>query len=82
MAERGAYPARCGHRYLTDAARVQRYAHDLGVSFPVYLALEGAISDRYWSWGVPVTYLIDPGRAARCAFVGAKAQGFGIDGEP
>jgi thiol-disulfide isomerase/thioredoxin len=43
-----------------DAARVRRYAHDLGVSFPVYLAREGTISDRYWSWGVPVTYLIDP----------------------
>jgi thiol-disulfide isomerase/thioredoxin len=43
-----------------DAARVRRYAHDLGVSFTVYLAREGTISDRYWSWGVPVTYLIDP----------------------
>jgi peroxiredoxin len=42
-----------------DAARVRRYAHDLGVSFPVYLAQEGTISNRYWSWGVPVTYLID-----------------------
>jgi peroxiredoxin len=44
----------------SDAARVQRYAHDLGVNFPVYLAREGIISNRYWSWGVPVTYLIDP----------------------
>jgi thiol-disulfide isomerase/thioredoxin len=43
-----------------DAARIRRYANDLGVSFPVYLAREGTISDRYWSWGVPVTYLIDP----------------------
>jgi peroxiredoxin len=42
-----------------DAARIRRYAHDLGVSFPVYLAREGTISDRYWSWGVPATYLID-----------------------
>jgi len=42
-----------------DIARVRRYAHDLDVTFPVYLASEGTISDRYWSWGVPVTYLID-----------------------
>ena len=44
-----------------DAARIRRFVHDLGVGFPVYLARDGAISDRYWSWGVPVTYLIDPG---------------------
>ena len=43
-----------------DSARVRRYAHDLGVNFPVYLAADGTISERYWSWGVPVTYLIDP----------------------
>ena len=43
----------------SDTARVRRYAHELGVSFPVYLAGAGTISDRYWSWGVPATYLID-----------------------
>jgi thiol-disulfide isomerase/thioredoxin len=43
-----------------DAARIRRYAQDLGVTFPVYLAREGDISERFWSWGVPVTYLIDP----------------------
>ena len=43
-----------------DDARIRRYAKDLGVTFPVYLARECDISDRYWSWGVPVTYLIDP----------------------
>ena len=61
MAERGVILLAVAIDTEADAARVQRYAHDLGVSFPVYLAREGAISDRYWSWGVPVTYLIDPG---------------------
>jgi cytochrome c biogenesis protein CcmG/thiol:disulfide interchange protein DsbE len=42
-----------------DEAQVRRYVHDLGVGLPVYLARAGTISDRYWSWGVPVTYLID-----------------------
>jgi thiol-disulfide isomerase/thioredoxin len=44
-----------------DAAYVQRYVHDLGVGLSVYLARAGTISERYWSWGVPVTYLIDSG---------------------
>jgi thiol-disulfide isomerase/thioredoxin len=43
----------------TEAARIRRYAQDLGVTCPVYLASEGAVTDRYWSWGIPVTYLID-----------------------
>jgi len=43
-----------------DAARIRRYAQELGVTSGVYLAREGDISERYWSWGVPTTYLIDP----------------------
>jgi len=43
-----------------DAARIRRYAQDLGMTFGVYIAREGDISERYWSWGVPATYLIDP----------------------
>ena len=42
-----------------DAADVRHYLHDLGVGLPVYLARSGTISERYWSWGVPVTYLIN-----------------------
>lgn len=40
-------------------ADVDRYAASLGLTLPVYLANAGSISDRYWSWGIPVTYLID-----------------------
>lgn len=35
------------------------FAKKLGVSFSVYLAREGNITDKYWTWGVPVTYFID-----------------------
>lgn len=43
-----------------DAApEIGRYAADLGVTLPVYRAGDGEISPRYWSWGVPITYLID-----------------------
>ena len=43
-----------------DAASIRGYAQDLGLTFTVYIARECDISARYWSWGVPVTYLIDP----------------------
>lgn len=35
------------------------FANGFGASFPVYLAISGNITDRYWTWGVPVTYFID-----------------------
>lgn len=43
----------------SSAAEITRYAADLGLGLPVYRAADGEISERYWSWGVPVTYLID-----------------------
>ncbi|MGE0486459.1 MAG: TlpA disulfide reductase family protein [Gammaproteobacteria bacterium] len=45
---------------------VARYARELGVTLPVYLARESTVSDRYWQWGVPVSYVID----RRGGFVG------------
>jgi thiol-disulfide isomerase/thioredoxin len=41
------------------AADIRAYAARLGVTLPVFRAGDGEISDRYWSWGIPVTYLID-----------------------
>jgi len=41
------------------AADIREYAASLGVTIPVYRAGDGRISDRYWSRGIPVTYLID-----------------------
>lgn len=35
------------------------FAKGLGASFPVYLAISGSVTDKYWTWGVPVTYFID-----------------------
>lgn len=42
-----------------SAASVRRFARDLGVTFPVYLARDGDVTERYWSWGIPATYLVD-----------------------
>jgi peroxiredoxin len=38
---------------------INGFAREHDTSFPVYLARNGSISDRYWTWGVPVTYFID-----------------------
>jgi len=43
----------------TDAEQVRHYTQALGVKSPVYLASEGQVTARYWSWGIPATYLID-----------------------
>ena len=43
----------------TSTADIDRYAANLGVHLPVFRAADGDITDRYWSRGVPVTYLID-----------------------
>ncbi|MBI5344051.1 MAG: TlpA family protein disulfide reductase, partial [Deltaproteobacteria bacterium] len=42
-----------------DRDALASFAKGLGAAFPVYLAKEGGITDRYWRWGVPVTYVID-----------------------
>ncbi|MBI5237195.1 MAG: TlpA family protein disulfide reductase [Deltaproteobacteria bacterium] len=38
---------------------IDTLAKSFGASFPVYLAHEGKVTDKYWTWGVPVTYFID-----------------------
>ncbi|MBI3753735.1 MAG: TlpA family protein disulfide reductase [Deltaproteobacteria bacterium] len=49
---------------------INAFAKKLGASFPVYLAREGNITDRYWTWGVPVTYFID-----KRGFIAGRAIG-------
>lgn len=34
-------------------------AYTLEFTFPVLLAKSGDINDNYWSWGIPVSYIID-----------------------
>ena len=40
-------------------AEVLAYARDLGVRLPVYVAQAGGVSDSFWGWGLPVSYLIN-----------------------
>ncbi len=51
------------------------FARGLGASFPVYLANKGRITDRYWTWGVPVTYLINKKGAIAGRAIGPRDWG-------
>lgn len=42
-----------------DAATIRDYAQKLGITLPVLRAAEGDVTERYWTWGVPATYLVD-----------------------
>ena len=44
---------------VTTPAEVLSYARGLGVRLPVYVAASGGVSDSFWGWGVPVSYLIN-----------------------
>lgn len=41
------------------ASAVVDFARQLGVHLPIYLAHAGTVSDSFWGWGLPVSYLID-----------------------
>lgn len=38
---------------------IYAFARGLGATFPVFLASDGNVTNKYWTWGVPVTYFID-----------------------
>lgn len=40
-------------------AEIDAFAKGVGATFPVYPARSGNVQDKYWTWGVPVTYFID-----------------------
>ena len=43
----------------SPAAEITAFARGLGVQLPIYLAGEKGISDSFWGWGLPVSYLLD-----------------------
>ena len=38
---------------------VARFARDLGIDLPLYLARDSTVSASFWGWGVPASYLLD-----------------------
>lgn len=58
-----------------DVARIRRYATELGLTFPLLLDVDGAMSARYGVIGLPTTFLVArDGRAVAFA-VGAREWG-------
>ena len=43
----------------SSPAEILAFARALGVQLPIYVANDGGISDSFWGWGLPVTYLLD-----------------------
>ena len=42
-----------------EAQTVQEYADELGLTYPIALDLDGAVSDAYGVWAIPTNLLID-----------------------
>jgi peroxiredoxin len=38
---------------------VKAFADKMGATFPILLSTKGEITDSYWTWGTPTSYLID-----------------------
>jgi peroxiredoxin len=54
---------------------IDEFAKKHGASFPVYLAREGNVTNRYWTWGVPVTYFIDKNGLIAGRVIGPRRWG-------
>lgn len=42
-----------------SADDLTRYARELGVDLPIYIANRSEIPSAFWTWGVPATYIVD-----------------------
>jgi len=43
-----------------DADKIPRALQEMGITFPIAPAFSGTIPGAYWTWGIPVTYIISP----------------------
>lgn len=43
-----------------DSLKILPALKEMGITFPNAPAFSGEISKAYWTWGIPVTYIIDP----------------------
>jgi thiol-disulfide isomerase/thioredoxin len=65
-----------GVNFQEDRETVVRYAHDLGLSFPLVLDPKGAIGAEYGVFGLPATFVIArDGRAVAFAVGARKWEG-------
>ncbi len=43
-----------------DADKIPHALQKMGITFPIAPAFSGTIPGDYWTWGIPVTYIISP----------------------
>ncbi len=43
-----------------DADKIPPALREMGITFPIATAFSGSIPDAYWTWGIPVTYILTP----------------------
>lgn len=43
-----------------NADKIPPALREMGITFPIAAAFSGSIPDAYWTWGIPVTYIITP----------------------
>ena len=56
----------------TTPAMIAAFANGLGPTQPIYLADASGLSPDYWTWGIPVTYLIDSHGHLRGRWLGPR----------
>lgn len=56
------------------AATVKSFADQLGMTFPVWLDLNGAAVDAFKNWSLPSSYIIDKSGIMRMSWTGAVNQ--------
>ena len=52
--------------------RVHEFAQKLGLHMPLMSLDQAPATPRYWTWGVPVTYLIDPAGTLKARALGER----------
>jgi peroxiredoxin len=55
-----------------SAEAIRALVNQYDLPFAVALASSGDVSERYWSWGIPVTYFIDRDGNLRERFLGSR----------
>jgi len=57
-----------------EAQTVQEYADELGLTYPIALDLDGAVSEAYGVWAIPTNLLIDEDGYIRARIVDSLTE--------
>lgn len=63
-----------GINVYQDKEEVERFVHELGLTFPILLDREGDVAEAYNVFGIPVSYLIDSSGIVKEKYLGGLSQ--------